>query len=379
MNSALRLLALAGAALFSVSAAAEQTNAPAAKASSVTVETFAKGLENPWGLQFLPDGRLLVTERPGRMRLVGKDGMLSEPLAGVPKVVAEGQGGLLDVALAPDFASSGQIFFSYAEPREGGKNGTSVARAKLVLEGGNGRLEDVAVIFRQEPAWKSNYHFGSRIVFDGEGSFFVTMGERNYARAEAQNPANHIGKVIHITPDGAPAVGNPKREGWDPKVWSIGHRNIQGAALNPGTGKLWTVEHGARGGDELNHPEAGKNYGWPIITYGRDYSGLKIGEGTAKEGMEQPVYYWDPSIAVSGLAFYTGDLFPDWKGNVFVGGLNGAQLERLVLEDEKVVAHEKLLGDLGERIRDVRQGPDGALWILTDSEEGRVLRLVPAN
>ncbi len=178
--------------------------------------------------------------------------------------------------------------------------------------------------------------------------------------------------MIHITPDGAPAAGNPKLEGWDPKVWSIGHRNIQGAALNPETGKLWTVEHGARGGDELNHPEAGKNYGWPIITYGRDYSGLKIGEGTAKEGMEQPVYYWDPSIAVSGLAFYTGDLFPDWKGNVFVGGLNGAQLERLVLEDEKVVAHEKLLGDLGERIRDVRQGPDGALWVLTDSEEGRV-------
>jgi glucose/arabinose dehydrogenase len=379
MSSALRLLAFAGAALFSVSAAAEQTNAPAAKASSVTVETFAKGLEHPWGLQFLPDGRLLVTERPGRMRLVDKDGKLSEPLAGVPKVVAEGQGGLLDVALAPDFASSGQIFFSYAEPRKGGKNGTSVARAKLVLEGGNGRLEDVAVIFRQEPAWKSNYHFGSRIVFDGEGSFFVTMGERNYARAEAQNPSNHLGKVIHITSDGAPAAGNPKREGWDPKVWSIGHRNIQGAALNPATGKLWTVEHGARGGDELNHPEAGKNYGWPIITYGRDYSGLKIGEGTAKEGMEQPVYYWDPSIAVSGLAFYTGDLFPDWKGNVFVGGLNGAQLERLVLEDEKVVAHEKLLGDLGERIRDVRQGPDGALWVLTDSEEGRVLRLVPAN
>jgi glucose/arabinose dehydrogenase len=373
------LLASAGVALFSGAAGAEQTNAPAAKASSVSVETVAQGLEHPWGLQFLPDGRLLVTERPGRMRLVGRDGKLSEPVAGVPKVFAEGQGGLLDVALAPDFAPSGRIFFSFAEAREGGKNGTSVGRAKLVLEGGEGRLEDVAVIFRQEPAWKSDYHFGSRLVFDREGSLFVTTGERNYARNEAQNPANHLGKVIHITPDGAPAPGNPNAKGWDPKVWSIGHRNMQGAALHPGTGKLWTVEHGARGGDELNHPEAGKNYGWPVITYGRDYSGLKIGEGTAKDGLEQPVYYWDPSIAVSGLAFYTGDLFPGWKGNAFVGGLAGAQLERLVLDGDKVVAHEKLLGDLGQRIRDVRQGPDGAIWLLTDEAEGKVLRLAPAK
>jgi glucose/arabinose dehydrogenase len=322
---------------------------------------------------------MLVTERPGRIRIVGKDGKLSAALGGVPKVVAEGQGGLLDVALSPDFATSGVIFFSYSEPRNDGKNGTSVARAKLVLADGGDRLEDVTVIFRQEPAWKSNYHFGSRIVFDRDGAVFVTLGERNYARAEAQNPANHIGKVVHITPDGAPAPGNPKLAGWDPKVWSIGHRNIQGAALNPVTGKLWTVEHGARGGDELNHPEAGKNYGWPIITYGRDYSGLKIGDGTAKDGMEQPVYYWDPSIAVSGLAFYTGDLFPDWKGNVFVGGLNGAQLERLVLKEEKVVAHEKLLGEREERIRDVRQGPDGAVWLLTDEEDGKILRITPGN
>jgi glucose/arabinose dehydrogenase len=379
MNSALRLLVLAGAALSSGPAGAAQTNAPPAPATNIKVETVAKGLEHPWGMQFLPDGRLLVTERPGRMRLVTKDGKLSEPIAGIPEVVAEGQGGLLDVALAPDFAASGLIYFSFSEPRGDGKNGTSVARAKLILEGGAGRLEDVAVIFRQEPAWKSTYHFGSRLVFDRDGSLFVTTGERNHGRAEAQNAANHIGKVIHITPDGAPAAGNPKRDGWDPKVWSIGHRNMQGAALNPATGNLWTVEHGARGGDELNHPQAGKNYGWPIITYGRDYTGLKIGEGTAKEGMEQPVYYWDPSIAVSGLAFYTGDLFADWKGNAFVGGLRGTQLERLVLEGEKVVAHEKLLGDLGERIRDVRQGPDGALWILTDDAAGKVLRIVPAK
>jgi len=379
MNSALRLLVLAGAALSPGAAGAAQTNAPPAPATNIKVETVAKGLEHPWGMQFLPDGRLLVTERPGRMRLVTQGGKLSEPLAGIPEVAAEGQGGLLDVELAPDFAVSGLIYFSFSEPRGDGKNGTSVARAKLILEGGAGRLEDVAVIFRQEPAWKSTYHFGSRLVFDRDGSLFVTTGERNHGRAEAQNAANHIGKVIHITPDGAPAAGNPKRDGWDPKVWSIGHRNMQGAALNPATGKLWTVEHGARGGDELNHPEPGKNYGWPIITYGRDYTGLKIGEGPAKEGMEQPVYYWDPSIAVSGLAFYTGDLFAGWKGNAFVGGLRGTQLERLVLEGEKVVAHEKLLGDLGARIRDVRQGPDGALWILTDDAAGKVLRIVPAK
>jgi glucose/arabinose dehydrogenase len=370
-------LAASLVALAATNARAEQTNAPAAKPTPITVETVASGLENPWGLAFLPDGRLLVTERPGRLRVVTREGAISEPIAGVPAVAAQGQGGLLDVALAPDFAESGVIFLSYAEQRDGSKNGTSVARAKLVLDEAGGRLTDLSVIFRQAPAWKSTYHFGSRLVFARDGSLFVTTGERNHAREEAQNPANHLGKVIHIMPDGTPAPDNPKLEGWDPKVWSIGHRNIQGAALDPVTGALWTAEHGARGGDELNHPEAGKNYGWPVITYGRDYSGAKIGEGTAKAGLEQPVYYWDPSIAVSGLTFYTGDLFPDWKGNIFVGGLNGAQLQRLVLLDGKVVAHEKMLADLGERIRDVRQGPDGALWVLTDSGDGKLLRLMP--
>jgi glucose/arabinose dehydrogenase len=370
-------LAASLVALAATNTRAEQTNAPAAKPTPITVETVASGLENPWGLAFLPDGRLLVTERPGRLRVVTREGAISEPIAGVPAVAAQGQGGLLDVALAPDFAESGVIFLSYAEQRDGSKNGTSVARAKLVLDEAGGRLTDLSVIFRQAPAWKSTYHFGSRLVFARDGSLFVTTGERNHAREEAQNPANHLGKVIHIMPDGTPAPDNPKLEGWDPKVWSIGHRNIQGAALDPVTGALWTAEHGARGGDELNHPEAGKNYGWPVITYGRDYSGAKIGEGTAKAGLEQPVYYWDPSIAVSGLTFYTGDLFPDWKGNIFVGGLNGAQLQRLVLLDGKVVAHEKMLADLGERIRDVRQGPDGALWVLTDSGDGKLLRLMP--
>jgi len=379
MSSTSRALSLVAVSLVVTPAGAEQTNAPAAKQSAVTIDTFAQGLEHPWGLAFLPDGRLLVTERPGRMRLVTKNGKLSAPIAGLPEIAVLGQGGLLDVALGPDFATSGAIYLSYAEPREAGKNGTSVARAKLVLEGDGGKLEDVAVIFRQEPAIKSTYHFGSRLVFARDGSLFITTGERNFARNEAQNPANHLGKVIHVMPDGAPAPDNPKLAGWDPKVWSIGHRNIQGAALDPDTGQLWTVEHGARGGDELNHPQAGKNYGWPLITYGRDYTGARIGEGTGKEGLEQPVYYWDPSIAVSGLAFYTADLIPEWKGNLFVGGLVGAHLERLVLEGEEVVAHEKLLTDLGERIRDVRQGPDGALWLLTDEKNGKVLRLVPSK
>jgi glucose/arabinose dehydrogenase len=378
----LTVTALPAVLLFMSSATplfAEITNAPPAKTSAVKVEVIAKDLENPWSLQFLPDGRLLVTEKAGQMRIVTKEGEVSEPVEGVPDVDSRGQGGLLDVLLAPDFADSGTIYFSYAEPRGEGTNGTSVARAKLLMKGESGELQDLKVIFRQEPAAASGHHFGSRLVFARDGSLFVTTGERNSLRAEAQNPANHIGKVIHITTDGEPAADNPKLPGWDPKVWSIGHRNIQGAALHPETGKLWTVEHGARGGDELNVPEKGKNYGWPIITWGIDYSGAKIGEGTTKAGMEQPIYYWVPSIATSGLAFYTGDLFPAWKGNVFVGGLKSTSLERLVLDGEKVVGMEKLLEDEGSRIRDVRQGPDGALWVITDETNGRVLRLTPGE
>ena len=365
-------------------AAAVITDAPEpAKASKIKVETFAKGLEHPWGLQFLPDGRLLVTERPGRLRVVGKDGKLSEPIAGLPDVAAVGQGGLLDVLLAQDFATSGTIYLSYAEPREGGKNGTSVARATLVLDGdgghGGGHLQDIRVIFRQQPSASSGLHFGSRLVWAQDGTLFITTGERNVLRPEAQNPANDMGKVIRINADGSVPADNPNLPGWAPEVWSIGHRNMQGAAFRPDTGQLYTVEHGAMGGDELNHPEAGKNYGWPIITYGVDYSGAKIGEGTAKAGMEQAVYYWVPSIATSGLAFYTGDLFPEWKGNAFVGGLAGAHLERLVFDGDNVVAAEKLLVDQGKRIRDVRNGPDGALWVLTDEADGQVLRITPAN
>lgn len=358
-------------------ALAEQTNAPEAEPTRLKVETVAEGLQFPWSLAFLPDGRLLVTERPGRLRIVAKDGTLSDPIAGVPDVVATGQGGLLDVALTPDFASSSMIVLSYAEKRGWFTNGTSVARAKLVLDGAGGRLEDVTVIFQQEPPINSYHHFGSRLVFARDGSLFVTTGERASERMEAQNPASHLGKVIHITLDGAPAPDNPKLPGWDPKVWSIGHRNMQGAALDPVTGELWTTEHGAKGGDELNRTLSGKNYGWPIITWGIDYNGDKIGEGTAKEGLEQPIYYWKPSIATSGLAIYTGDLFPAWKGNFLIGGLNGARIDRLVMTKGEVTAHEVLLKDLGERIRDVRQGPDGAIWVLTDSMKGRILRLTP--
>jgi glucose/arabinose dehydrogenase len=286
---------------------------------------------------------------------------------------------LLDVTLGPDFAQSALIYFSYAEPRGGGRNGTTAARAKLTLAGAGGRLENMQVIFRQEPAYASNNHFGSRIVFTRDGSLFVTMGERFSARDEAQNPANDLGKLVRIQPDGAPYAGNPQRSNWRPEIWSIGHRNVQGAALHPETGKLWTIEHGARGGDEINIPEAGRNYGWPVISYGRNYDFTKIGIGTHKEGMEQPLYYWDPSIAPSGAVFYTGTLMPEWKGNLFVGALAGESLHRLVLEGDKVIGEEKLLSDVGERIRDVRQGPDGALWLLTDNTAGRVLRVGPGS
>lgn len=367
------------ALLLATPAVAEQTNAPEPKtASKVKVETIAKGLMHPWGLQFLPDGRALITEQPGTLRIVGKDGKVSGPIQGPPKVDYDDQGGLLDVQLAPDFATSSKIYLSYAEERDSsGANGTSLATAKLVLDDkGGGKLEDISVIFRQQPAFKSGYHFGSRIVFNKDGTLYLTLGERNFQRKESQNPANQIGKIVRLNADGTPADGNPKLDGWAPENWSIGHRNVQGAALDPATGELWAVEHGPRGGDELNKPQAGKNYGWPIITYGIEYTGGKIGP-PAKEGLEQPVYYWVPSIATSGLTFYTGDLFPEWKGNLFVGGLSGLHLQRLVLKDGEVVQHEKLLADDGDRIRDVRQGPDGALWLLTDSDDGKLLRLSP--
>lgn len=357
----------------------QQTNAPIEKSTKIEVQTVATGLANPWALQFLPDGRMLVTERPGRLRVVSADGKLSKPISGLPRVYARGQGGLLDVRLSPDFAKTGLIFLAYSKQDRRGRSGTAVARATLKLSDDGGALSDVKVIFEQAKKVSSARHFGARILINKDGTLFITLGDRGTESSSAQDPKSFIGKVIRINADGTAPSDNPRSSGWKPEIWSMGHRNIQGAALHPKTGELWTAEHGARGGDELNKPIAGRNYGWPIITYGRDYSGVKIGIGTKKDGLEQPVYYWDPSIAVSGMIFYTGDLFPNWKGNALVGGLAGSVINRLVLEEGEVVAQEQLATEYGYRFRDLRQGPDGAIYALTDTRNGRILKIVPAK
>lgn len=355
-----------------------QTRAPGVvPASKYQVQVFARGLVSPWGLAFLPDGRALVTERPGRLRIVAADGTLSAPVAGVPEVVVSGQAGLLDVAVDPEFSSNHRFYLTFAEPRSGGF-GVSVFRGRLddrlpkpvALEG--------RVLYRAEPA-STSANLGSRLLFDRTGRLLVSFGDRFGLRDQAQDPARALGKVVRITTDGGvpgdnPMVGVPGARG---EVWSLGHRNPQGLTLD-GSGQLWEVEHGARGGDELNRIEAGKNYGWPVISYGIDYSGAPIGAGITQEaGLEQPVYYWDPVIAPSGLAWYDGSLFPAWKGNFLVGGLRGQHLARLVVQDDRIVGEERLLTDVGERIRDVRVGPDGAVYVLTDNDQGRILRLVP--
>jgi aldose sugar dehydrogenase len=353
---------------------APRSPTPGITAAPVRVETVASGLEHPWGIAFLPDGRILVTERPGRVRIVDRNGTLSPPLAGVPEVAARGQGGLLDVAIDPRFAENRLVYLSYAEPANDGTSGTAVARGRLA----DGRLESVQVIYRQQPKVRSNMHFGSRLVFDRGGRLFVTQGDRQNQRPRVQDLSSTIGKIVRINTDGSVPRDNPfvGRANVRPEIWSYGHRNIQSAALHPETGQLWTVEHGARGGDELNRPEAGKNYGWPVITYGIDYSGARIGEGTAREGMEQPVYYWDPVIAPSGMVFYTGNAFPDWRGSAFVGSLNPGALVRLTIDNDRVTREERYLGDVG-RVRDVQQGPDGFLYLITDAGNGRLLRVVP--
>jgi glucose/arabinose dehydrogenase len=357
--------------------AAPQDSAPMRFAGeSVRVVPFAQGLENPWGMAFLPDGRVLVTERPGRLRIVDGEGRASEPVAGVPKVFAVSQGGLLDVALDPDFAANRFIYLSYAEPRTGGA-ATAVARAKLDVQAL--RLDDLKVIFRQEPVHATGQHFGSRLVFARDGTLFVTLGDRYSLSERAQDLSTTIGKVVRINPDGSIPADNPFRgkAGARPEIFSYGHRNVQGAALEPATGALWTIEHGARGGDEVNRPEPGRNYGWPVISYGRHYSGGRIGEGTEKAGMEQPLFYWDPSIAPSGAAFYTADLMPAFKGHLFTGGLAAQTLVMVKIADGKVAGEERL--DIGARVRDVRQGPDGALWLALDAEDGAIVRVVPAR
>jgi glucose/arabinose dehydrogenase len=357
-------------------AAAQVSRAPA---TEMAVETFARGLVNPWSLAFLPDGRLLVTERPGRLRIVAKGGKLSPSLAGVPKVFASGQGGLHDVVLDRGYAQNQTIYLCYAERVDGGAR-TALARARLVDEG-TPRLDDVKVIFRQEGPLSSGNHFGCRIVQTADDNLFLSMGDHYRSRDEAQNLANHIGKVIRIRPDGSVPPDNPfvGKSGAKPEIWTYGHRNSQGLARHPTTGQVWEHEHGPQGGDEVNILQAGKNYGWPVIGFGIDYSGAKIHQSTQKEGMEQPVWHWVPSIAPSGMAFYTGDLFPAWRGNLFVGALAAQLLVRLELDGQKIVKEERLFRGLNERIRDVRQGPDGALWLATDNSAGRILRIAPAK
>jgi glucose/arabinose dehydrogenase len=364
---------------------AGQTDAPE-RTSNVAfdVVTVVEGLQNPWAVAFLPGGRMLVTERPGRLRVVS-DGKLSEPVAGLPPVDARNQGGLLDVALDPQFAANKLIYWSYAEPREDGMNNTAVARGILVDDPTAPRVEKVQVIYHQAPPLMATLHYGSRLVFGGDGTLFVTQGERSITlgRMQAQNMDGLLGKIVRINADGTIPKDNPfvGKDGVRPEIWSLGHRNVQAATLNPSTGELWEVEHGTRGGDEINIARKGRDYGWPTIAYGIEYRGGPITGGiTAKEGMEQPLYYWDPVIGPSGMTFYTGTLFPAWKGNLFVGGHQTNDLVRLVIDGEKVVGEERLLRDLQpkpERIRDVRTGPDGAIYLLTDSATGRLLKLVP--
>ena len=345
------------------------------EAGSVKLTEVASGLQNPWSLAFLPDGRMLVTERPGRLRIVGRDGSVSAPIDGVPEVHARGQGGLLDVAVSPNFADDKLIVFSYAEPTAGGAR-TAVARARLDAEGL--QLEDVRRIFAQNEDPSGNHHWGSRLVFGRDGRLFVTLGDRFHHRERAQALDSHLGKVLRIEPDGGVPADNPLAGRADARaeIWSWGHRNVQGAAVHPLTGELWTHEHGPQGGDEVNRTLAGRNYGWPEITYGREYvTGRKIGAGSERADVAAPVLQWTPSIAPSGMAFYTGDAFPQWQGNLFVGALKFQLLARLVLDGERVVHEERLLEGVG-RIRDVRQGPDGRLWLL-DESGGRVLRIDP--
>lgn len=351
----------------------------ASSAGQLEVQTIASGLVNPWALAFLADGRMLVTERPGRMRIVSSDGQLSPALKGVPDVWATGQGGLLDVVTDRAFKQNNTIYFCFSERTAGGGR-TAVARAKLV-DGDAPRLDDVKVIFRQQGPLSSGNHYGCRIAQARDGNLFVTLGEHFSHRDEAQNLGNHLGKLIRITPDGTAPNDNPfvGRDGARPEIWSYGHRNEQGLAINPASGEVWEIEHGPRGGDEVNIIGKGKNYGWPVIGYGIDYNGTKIHASTAKDGMEQPIKYWVPSIAPSGMAFYTGKLFPKWDGSLFTGALAGKMLVRLSLNGNSVTGEERLLQDLNERIRDVRQGPDGALWLLTDNAAGRILRVSPGG
>ncbi|MDZ4236918.1 MAG: PQQ-dependent sugar dehydrogenase [Hydrogenophaga sp.] len=353
--------------------------AHAAGAPSLTPVTVATGLQHPWAVAFLPDGRFLVTERPGRLRVVGPNGTLGEPVAGVPKVDAVGQGGLLDLITDRDFARNRVLYFCFSEPAaQGAGNSTALASARLSADAT--RLENVQVIFSQQPKVSSRLHFGCRLVQAADGSLFLTLGDRYHRMNDAQTLDNHHGKVVRVRPDGSAHPDNPfrNRPGALPEIWSLGHRNPQGATLGP-DGRLWTSEHGPQGGDEINRPEAGKNYGWPVITYGENYGGGAIGQGlTEKPGMEQPLHQWTPSIAPAGMAFVTSERYGKaWQGSLLVGALKFRYLARLELDGTRVVKEDKLLPDLGQRVRDVREGPDGFIYVLTDDRNGQLLRLLP--
>jgi glucose/arabinose dehydrogenase len=357
-----------------------QTRAPAVRTKTpLEVTTVASGFEKPWAIAFLPDGRMLVTEKPtGRLYVVTQDGKKSPPVAGLPKVDGRNQGGLLDVELAPDFEKSGLVYWTYYEPRKGG-NGLAVARARLV-DGAKPRVDGVEIVFRMQPTLDSTMHAGGRLVFAPDGTLFVTLGERSVlaGRRQARDLASHFGKIVRIRPDGSVPKDNPfvDRKGARPEIWTLGHRNILAAALDH-EDRLWVAEMGPRGGDELNLVERGKDYGWPTIGYGEEYSGARIHETAQGPGMEQPVYYWDPVVSPSGMVVYSGELVPEWKGDVLIGGLSSQALVRLQLEDDRVVGEERLLEDLDARIREVVEGPEGALYLLTDASNGKLLKVTP--
>lgn len=365
---------LATAAACAAQVQAAPASPPSARAE---VKEIAKNLHNPWAMAFLPgDQGILITEKSGALRLLDRGGKLSEPIQGVPKVFARSQGGLLDVALPPDFNDTRRVYLTYAEEGDDGRAGTAAGYG--VLSQDLRQLRDFKVIFRQMPKLSSGHHFGSRLVFDRQGHLFIALGENNQ-RPTSQDLDKHQGKIVRLFPDGRVPQDNPfvGRDGARPEIWSYGHRNQQGAAFNPWTGQLWTHEHGPRGGDEVNIPQAGKNYGWPTATYGVNYSGFAIPEAKGQEvaGMEAPIYYWKASPAISGMAFYDADRFPAWKHSLFIGALKDQELIRLTLDGDKVTGEQRLLKDLNERIRDVRVGPDGYVYVLTDDSKGSLLRI----
>ncbi|MBK8188151.1 MAG: PQQ-dependent sugar dehydrogenase [Cellvibrio sp.] len=340
----------------------------------ITIKPVATGLQNPWGLTQLPDGNFLVTERTGTMRIVSAAGKIGEPISGLPTIEVKGQGGLLDVTLAPDFSTSQKIYFSYTEPANGG-NSTAVSYGVLK----NNRLENVTRVFSQQPKVDSSAHFGSRLIWRKDGTLFITLGDRYERKDEAQTLNTHHGKVVRINADGSVPKDNPfvNTPNALPEIWSYGHRNMQGGAINPTTGELWSGEHGPQGGDEINIDRAGKNYGWPVITYGENYGGGKIGDGiTSKSGMEQPLHYWVPSIATAGFIFYTGSQFPEWNNNIILGALNGKTLVRLVTDGDKIIHEERLFSkELDQRIRSVAQATDGTIYFITDDPKGSLYRI----